>query len=562
MPIQYQSTHRDDRGDLRLAARAALLRPALITIGGGALAILVGAGAPMTPATPGKAAKASLQEVEAGRAKKVALSDAADVQVADAEGGYASTHVLVRLKPGVRPAKLVDGRWALVGAASAGGARERATAKSAAILTSANAKGATTVFGGLSDQVLATQLGLNRTYRIDVPGGTDTPKLVRELAAITSLVELAELDGIGGLADAPNDPNFAQQYAMNNTGQTIGGVPGLVDADLDGPEAWTLAASLNLDTSTVTIGLLDAGVNQHVELTGRILPGFNVPDGTTITTDECSSHGTHVTGIMAAAGNNGVGIAGLAWQAKIKPYVVVNGCNGFESSVATGLTMATDAGLRLVNMSLQYYTGTSTLLAAVQYAALHDVIMVAAAGNNGNSNVAYPGKWPETIAVAATTNLDQKWSSSNFGPEIDVAAPGLSVHSLIGTTSYGEKNGTSMAAPQVTGIIALMLARNPTLTTAQVRAILQSTTNDIDAPGFDNNTGFGRVNAFAALSATPSPLPADLDGDGDVGPMDLAILLGAWGPCGSCDGACAADLDGNCSVGPEDLGILLGSWST
>jgi subtilisin family serine protease len=479
------------------------------------------------------------------------------VGLPDVEGGFASTHIFVRVKAGVLPMNGADGRLTF-----ASGSTTKAMARKAAeALAVAKAIQATPFFAGVADRTMATSLGMDRVYRIDVPDGTDTPTLVRRLQPLTLLFDRVELDGIGGLAGSvPNDPEFANQYAFHNTGQTIAGVPGVVDADIDAPEAWQLAVERGLDTSTVSIAVLDSGVNQHVQLAGRILPGFNIPDNNTITVDECSSHGTHVSGIIAATGNDAVGSTGLAWQAKIAPYVVVNPCSGFESSVATALTMATDAGYRLVNMSLQYYTGTQTLHDAVLYAYQHDVIMVAAAGNNNNSLIAFPGRWPETICVAATTNANTKASFSNFGPEVDVCAGGNVIRSLTGTTGYGDKNGTSQATPAVTGTIALMLAWNPELTPDEARQILIDTAVDIGPGGFDDSFGYGRVNAYAALLSTPVANPQDLNHDGSVGPADLAILLGAWGVCADCDGGCAADFDGDCMVGPSDLAILLGAW--
>jgi subtilisin family serine protease len=478
----------------------------------------------------------------------------------DVEGGYATTHIFVRVKQGVAPSTMRDGRQTFAPIAGGKGTLTSASQATARALAQAKAIRTKAFFAGLKDQATVQRLGMDRVYQIDVPAGTDTPALVRKLAPLTTMFEYVELDGIGGLAGSvPNDPQFSSQYAMHNTGQTIDGTPGVADADLDAPEAWTLAAARSLDTSTVSIAVLDSGVNQHVQLAGRILPGFNIPDNNTITVDECQSHGTHVSGIIAASGNDAVGTAGLAWAAKIAPYVVVNPCTGFESSVATALTMATDAGYRLVNMSLQYYTGTMTLQNAVQYAYSNDVIMVAAAGNNNNSFIAFPGRWPETICVAATTNTDAKASFSNFGPEVDLCAGGNVIRSLIGTTTYGDKNGTSQATPAVTGTIALMLAWNPNLTPEEVRQILIDTAVDIGPAGFDNSFGYGRVNAYAALLATPSGLPQDLDNDGLVGASDLAIVLGAWGPCSNCD-ACAADFDGDCTVGASDIAILLGAW--
>ncbi len=487
---------------------------------------------------------------------------AGPIGLPDVEGGYATTHLLVRWKAGVRAEGGLQGGPARIAAVGAAPARARAGAIAEAnrLLARAGATRIAPQFPNLRDQATATRLGLDRVHRIDLPVGSDTPALAAALRRLGSIVESVELDGIGGVAGVPNDPDFVQQYALDNIGQTINGIAGTPDADIDAPEAWDLVAERNIDTSTVTIAVLDSGVNAHTQLAGRILPGFNIPDNTTVTADECSSHGTHVSGIIAASGNDGVGTAGLAWQAKIVPYVVVNPCTGFESSVATALIMATDAGHRVASMSLQFYSGTQTLRDAVLYAAANDVVMIAAAGNNNNGAIAFPGRWPEVICVASVTNTDAKSSFSNFGPEVDLAAGGSDIRSLIGTSSYGFKSGTSQATPSVTGTIALMLAWNPTLSATEIRDILIATAVDIGAPGFDPITGFGRVNAHAALLATPNPLPADLNGDGSVGPNDLAILLGFWGACADCDGGCVGDLDGDCAVGPTDLAILLGSW--
>lgn len=493
----------------------------------------------------------------AGAAAAPARIDRGPVGLPDVEGGYSSTHLFVRVREGVQSRRLPDGRLSF-------GPQQgtpAATTAVAAALRKAKASAATPFFAGVADQALARDLGMNRVYRVEVPLGSDTPGLAAALAPFTTLFDRVELDGVGGLAGVPNDPQFGNQYALHNTGQSIGGISGLSDADIDAPEAWDLAAARGLDTSTVTIAVLDSGINEHVQLAGRVLPGFNIPDNNAITVDECQSHGTHVSGVIAATGNDGVGSTGLAWQAKLTPYVVVNPCTGFESSVAAALTLATDAGHRLVNMSLQFYTGSSTLRDAVLYAYAHDVIMVAAAGNNNNSAVAFPGRWPETICVSATTNTDAKASFSNFGPEVDVCAGGDVIRSLTGTTGYGDKSGTSQATPSVTGTIALMLAWNPSLKPDEARQILITTATDIGAAGFDNNFGYGRINAYAALLATPSGVPNDLDNDGAVNAGDLAIILGAWGTCADCEVGCAADLNGDCFVDPTDLAILLGSWS-
>jgi len=267
-----------------------------------------------------------------------------------------------------------------------------------------------------------------------------------------------------------------------------------------------------------------------------------------------------VAGIIAAAGNNGTGMAGLAWNARLLPVVVVNGCTGFEANVASGLIWAVDNGARLVNMSLQFYAFNPVFQQAVQYAHAQGALMVAATGNNGNTNIAAPARWPETIAVAATDNRDLRANFSNFGAEVDLAAPGVNVWSLSGTTGFTNKSGTSMAAPHVTGAAALLWAYNPALTRDQVRALLEQGADDIGDPGTDTLYGKGRLDIASSIALAPPPFVAeDLNRDGAVNAMDLAILLDAWGPCADCD-ACVADLDGDCMVGAQDIARVLSAW--
>lgn len=475
----------------------------------------------------------------------------------DRAGPGGADQVLVRVRPGAEFRGSATAGWTIAPADKRKMTMAVAATSLAAteILRDAGVRRAAPLVRSFGDGGLAASLGLDRVYRLEVVAGAGPARLVGRLNALGLLVELAELDGVGGPATLPNDPFFDLQYGVHNVGQTIAGIVGVADADIDGPDAWSLGTS----TAGVAVALLDSGLDPHVELAGRILPGINVPDGTTITVDECASHGTHVSGILAATRDNGIGIAGVADEVTLTPWVVVDGCTGFESWVATALVNAADLGYRLINMSLQYSTGTTVLRDAVLYAHAKGAIMVAASGNSGSSLVAFPGRWPETICVAALRPDDQVWASSNFGPSVEFAAAGVSVYSLVGTSGYGYKSGTSMAVPLVTGTISLMLGKNPDLTLEEIRAILVASATDVGAPGRDDFTGFGRVNAYAALLATPGRT-GDIDGDGSVGPADLAILLGSWGACPDCESGCPADLDGDCTVGAADLAMLLGAW--
>jgi subtilisin family serine protease len=172
--------------------------------------------------------------------------------------------------------------------------------------------------------------------------------------------------------------------------------------------------------------------------------------------------------------------------------------------------------------------------------------------------MAHPARWPETIAVGAFNNVGERATFSNCGPELDVVAPGEDVWSLNHTTQYKYLDGTSMATPHVSGIVNLMKTLDPGLTADEIKLILQETAVDIGDPGFDNETGFGQVNVYAALLEVQAGL-ADLDGNGVVDITDFLWLLGYWGGCPSGPG-CIGDIDRDGEVGVSDFLIMLAVW--
>jgi len=474
-----------------------------------------------------------------------------DLALPDVVGGYASDRVILKLAPSVEAIE-AEGGWALVRDG------EVSVASAAAF-----AEVQTTSLGplfrrGFEDVERAAALGLDRYRLLGVPSGSDVPAIVATLEAAlrpAGLVELVEADGIGGLAgDVPNDPLFPLQWALENTGQVVGGVAGLPGADIAALEAW----SRTTGGGDVVVAVLDSGINPHPEFADRILPGLNVPEDSDATEDVCASHGTAVSGILAAAGDDGLGIAGLDWTVRLLPVVVVDPCAGPESYVAEALVFATDAGADIANMSLQYFAGSSALRDAVLYAHAAGVLMVAATGNNSASALAYPAAWPETIAVGASTNLDGRWASSNTGEGISLVAPGVSIRTTNGFTSYSSRTGTSFAVPHVSGTASLMLAVNPWLDASSIREAIESTASDLPPGGYDLFTGFGRLDAGAAVAGVPAP--GDLDGNGIVDGADLSILLGSWGICPPQE-TCPADIDRDGVVDGADLSILLGDWT-
>lgn len=385
----------------------------------------------------------------------------------------------------------------------------------------------------------AARYGLDRTYLLEVPEGTDTWAMAAALSAFGDEIEIAEVDAIGEVASGfiPDDEMFSLQYSLHNKGQT----GGVADADIDAPEAWKMHTG---DIGTVTVAIVDTGVTPHVEFTGRMVPGINTvdPQNPDLTTDNCW-HGTHIAGTVAAAGNNGVGVAGVTWGANIMPIKVFDPCSGRDTDTAQGIIWAVDNDADVINISLQFCSFSSTLRDAINYADEQGVLVVSAAGNNnlcGTGVVAYPARFLNSMAVSGTTDEDEfatfsntsmpTWSS-NFGDEIDVCAPGDRIRSTW-PTGYSYLNATSTATPHVTGLAALLKSFDPSLTNDGIRDIITSTADDLGPEGWDDHYGFGRINAHSALLV--------------IGPPRIA---GSLPPDGAIDARQPSDPDGSNAEG-------------
>lgn len=516
------------------------------------------------------------------------------------QGDWVTDYIIVRVKPGVTAVRDAQRRWsfALTDEATrnmparAAQDMKREAAKSQTLVRAAltNAR-ATDVrpMGAWQDAERARRHRLDRYVKVMLPPGTtpaEAMALVNKLNAESALIEHAELDSFGTVAGevVPNDPDFDLQYALENTFS--------LGADISATEAWAITQG----APQVVMAVLDSGVNNHADLSGRLVPGFNTVDDSTNTPDGCN-HGTHVSGSAGANTNNGLGISGVNWHIRIMPIRVLTGCSGTEADLAEGLAWAADHGAHVANMSLQYSVGTQFLHDNVNYAREAGLVLIAAAGNFGTSGgVAFPARWSETIAVAATDATDQHWIGSNSGPEVTVAAPGVDIWSLSSTGGYIYNSGTSMATPHVSGLACLMITVDPTLTHEEIQQILIDTADDVESPGFDNLTGWGRINAHAALQAVLARLgvPGDVNADEVVNEGDrsaIQALFGVqWGDAGfnaradlnhdgfidvadveSWDGIanfCPADLVSNETFQPPpdgvvdaaDLAYVLGAW--
>jgi subtilisin family serine protease len=196
------------------------------------------------------------------------------------------------------------------------------------------------------------------------------------------------------------------------------------------------------------------------------------------------------------------------------------------------------------------------------YAYDNGVLPIAAAGNI--VGFIYPGAYDKCMAVAATTHFDLRWSSSNQGPQVDVAAPGENIYSSWAGSIYNTQSGTSMATPHVSGLAALMLSYNPNLAPAQVESILKSTADDKGTPGYDQQFGHGRINARRALVEAVQICPGNTNGDTQVNVEDLLRVINAWGPCPLGPGMCVADIApsglGDGAINVSDLLGVISGW--
>jgi hypothetical protein len=469
-------------------------------------------------------------------------------------GEYASSRIVVRFAPGLvdKPAVASHTGAAAVTATAPHELQQTPPARAGAALRAAWAQwgviGMRSVAGhALARGDLAAQYGLDRTYVLEVPEETDTAAMVAAIGALTDDIESAEVDGIGTIAQfIPNDGLFFRQWGLHNTGQAPHyGTP---DADIDAPEAWMLHTG---DLGSVIVAIVDTGVDPHNELIGRIIEGTNTTsqpfDGTQ---DDCG-HGTHVAGIVAAAGNNANGIAGVTWGAYIMPIRVFDYCSGYETDAAEGIIWAADHGADIINVSLQFPTGGTTFENAVDYAYESGVLVISAAGNNNfcglDGRVCAPARFANCMAISGTNDRDELATSynagwnSNYGPEIDVCAPGDDIYSLVSIAGYSDMSGTSMASPMVAGLAALAKSFVPTLTHEDLWSLLSTTAEDLGPDGWDEEYGHGRINAYQALlnagpvriiasappdSAIDARQPSEPDGSNPAGWSSVDLIFG------------------------------------
>lgn len=224
-----------------------------------------------------------------------------------------------------------------------------------------------------------------------------------------------------------------------------------------------------------------------------------------------SGHGTHVAGIAAAISNNAVGIGGIAPDAKLMVLragaTLLSDISFLEADdLAAAIVYAVENGAHILNMSWGSKERSFLIQDAVRYAAESGVILVSSAGNSGNSGLFYPGAFTETISVGATDRNDLLASFSSVGPTLDLTAPGVNILSTLPNNAYGLRSGSSISAPHVSGLAALLLSRRPELTHHQIKTLLSTSALDLGALGWDERFGAGRIDSAPLLIALTSPV--------------------------------------------------------
>ena len=331
-------------------------------------------------------------------------------------------------------------------------------------------------------------------------------------------------------ATVPNDTEFDRLWGLHNTGQT-GGVS---DADIDAVEAWDLQTGGN-----VVVGVIDTGIDYtHPDLVANIwtnpgeIAGNNIDDDGNGYIDDIHgydfaygdgdpmdvhSHGTHVAGTIAASGNNAQGVVGVNWNAQLMALKFLND-NGSGSTFAAiqAVEYATMMDVRVTNNSWGGGGYSQALYNAIAAAGEHDALFVAAAGNSGSDNDAlphYPSNYDlnNVISVASTTHTDSLSGFSSYGATtVDLAAPGSSIYSTVPYGRYAGYSGTSMATPHVAGVVAMVMAEDPSLSAAQVKQVILDSVDPLASLDGKVLSG-GRLNAYNALQSLRVPGTHNVD---------------------------------------------------
>ena len=296
------------------------------------------------------------------------------------------------------------------------------------------------------------------------------------------MVDYAEPNYIVRATYTPNDPYYSHQW----------GIPA-IKAD----KAWDIEKG----NKSVKIAIVDTGIDYtHEDIASNYVSGgYDWVNGDTDPWDD-NGHGTHCAGIAAAVIDNGKGIAGVAQVSIMAEKVLDRYGYGSNWNVARGIVHATQSGANVISMSLGSSSFSRILQKACLYAWRKGCILVAAAGNDGVRSIDYPARFKTVICVGSIDKSNSRSSFSNYGPQMELVAPGEYILSTYPGNMYVYMSGTSMATPHVAGVAALVWSHNPTLRNRDVRIILARTADDLGTLGWDEEYGFGRVDAEEAVN--------------------------------------------------------------
>lgn len=321
----------------------------------------------------------------------------------------------------------------------------------------------------------------SETAVLEVPAGEDISTFMEKLGAEAD-VEFAEPDYPIELAYTPNDPSFSGQQYHHQRIETAA--------------AWNQTRG----SAKVTVAVIDDGMDvMHPELVKQFVAPYDAVKKKAGAISP-GLHGTHVAGLIAGSVDNKKWGAGVAPRTKIMPIDVFDDRGlGYTSDLIHGIEHAISANVDIINMSLGSYYYSEALNQVIQKAHKRGIVIVAAAGNDGTRKDYYPSSLTSVISVGAVTKTDTSSLFSNKGPHIDLTAPGTDVYSTLPDNRFGPLSGTSMAAPIVSGVAALIKANQPSLSNKQIEKRLFSSADDLGKKGRDDVYGHGRVNAKKAL---------------------------------------------------------------
>jgi len=420
------------------------------------------------------------------------------------EPGYVSDEVLVKFKTGILPAKVEE------------------------------------IFNGLNVTKIS-EIEKLEVHRLNIPEGISVLEIINRFEK-NPFVEFAEPNYYVYASFVPNDTFYSFQWHFDNP--TFGGIhmesawdittgdSSIVVAVLDTGVAYERFSDPNPANCYSMIGQLKKcpgpTIDEYFQAPDLASTAFSILTGSDLVNNDShpnddESHGTHVTGTVAQSTNNNLGVAGVAFDTTIMPIKVLdaNG-NGLSSVVANGIILATDNGAKIISMSLGSSSPSSTIESAVNYSFNNGVTVIAACGNSGSgSGCDFPAAFTNVISVGATQYDESKAPYSNFGSNLDLVAPGGNtgvdqngdgfadgvLQQTFGSNTdtsdfaFWFFQGTSMSTPHVSGVAALLLSLDSSLTPDDIRNILQSTADDLGASGRDNTFGHGLLNASAAVNS-------------------------------------------------------------